>query len=665
MVPRDLAPEESQSVLDRVFNSRRQSQASLSETVPAAGLPSVSMASVTSVPFDARFIGGTNVFPALELIPSIDLLNKVATHGLHKTARVVGEGANNDENDDYTNHKEGETMSNDPWGTDDLALKEAAVAAEISIWLSAVKEAVSGSSGVGGSESSSTLSPSSSKISFSLDPQSYAQHVIRASSFASSKLLEFLFTRPSDHAPTLRASPHQGVLVERGLGADLLGQLQTMKVFFLMSQGDWVVGFLDLAESELGASVLNPSASLALKQKLGAFFESAVKASVASDDSHVSSISCCISPLSLIATIDEERTNNTAGAQPPPSSSSSSVSSQPLRGCDVFCLDADIRGPASLVLSPGAIAKYKLLFRHLFLVRHVERAVSVAWLAHQSCKELDGSLRALLAHSYALRHKMLHFLQNLSYFVSVEVIEPHWHEMAQKLRSAASLDDVISAHTLFLDVCMSESLLSSADLLKLVTKLVTLCLIFSDQITRAIHDHRLPEDELDKRAGVNRAGLRTRTQRERGEYYVDSSSGGIVVSATSAVSSLSENDTNQRSAIGSRRSSKQQLLAGVAGGASNTSANNTTSAFGAASVIDRNKRASRLEVQAAAMQSHMAQAGWQAMIEKSARIFDGLLRDLILALATRARDEHDGPVSRLLTRLDFNQYFSTLWGFEA
>jgi hypothetical protein len=260
---------------------------------------------------------------------------------------------------------------------------------------------------------------------------------------------------------------------------------------------------------------------------------------------------------------------------------------------------------------------------------------------------------------------MLHFLQNLSYFVSVEVIEPHWHEMAQKLRSAASLDDVISAHTLFLDVCMSESLLSSADLLKLVTKLVTLCLIFSDQITRAIHDHRLPEDELDKRAGVNRAGLRTRTQRERGEYYVDSSSGGIVASAASTNSGPSENDTNQRSALGSRRSSKQQLLAGIAGGASNSSANNTTSAFGAASVIDRSKRASRLEVQAAAMQSHMAQAGWQAMIEKSARIFDGLLRDLFLALAARARDAHDGPVSRLLTRLDFNQYFSTLWEFEA
>jgi hypothetical protein len=199
---------------------------------------------------------------------------------------------------------------------------------------------------------------------------------------------------------------------------------------------------------------------------------------------------------------------------------------------------------------------------------------------------------------------------------------------------------------------MSESLLSSSELLKLLTKLVTLCLIFSDQISKAIHDHRLPEDELDKRAGVNRAGLRTRTQRERGEYYVDSVSEG-------------DDKSIQRSALGGRRSSKQQLLGGAIGGSSSTTAASSTSAFGAASVNDRAKRASRLEVQAAAMQSHMAQAGWQAMIEKSARIFDGLLRDLILALATRARDEHDGPVSRLLTRLDFNQYFSTLWGFEA
>jgi hypothetical protein len=637
VIPRELAPEESQSVLDRVFNSRRQSQASLSESLPAAGLPSVSMASVTTVPFDARFVGGTNAFPALELVPSIDPFTKGTTNGLQKvsTRRVGSDNIDENENGEF---KSAANDSVDPWGTDDLAMKEAATSAEISVWLSAVKEAVGNSI-----ESSSPLT---NKIAFSLDPQSYAQYVLRASNYASSKLLEFLFTRPSDHAPTLRASPFQGVLVERGLGADLLGQLLTMKAFFLMSQGDWVVGFLDLAENDLGATVINPSASLSLKQKLGAFFESAVKASVASDDAHIKTISCCIAPLSLIATIDAERTSSTGGA------SSSSSSSQSLRGCDVFCLDVDIRGPAALVLSPIAISKYKLLFRHLLLVRHVERAVSVAWLAHQSCKELDGSLSTLLSHSYALRHKMLHFLQNLSYFVSVEVIEPHWHEMAQKLRSATSLDDVISAHTFFLDVCMSESLLSSSELLKLLTKLVTLCLIFSDQISKAIHDHRLPEDELDKRAGVNRAGLRTRTQRERGEYYVDSISEG-------------DDKSNQRSALGGRRSSKQQLLGGTIGGSSSITAASSTSAFGAASVNDRAKRASRLEVQAAAMQSHMAQAGWQAMIEKSARIFDGLLRDLILALATRARDEHDGPVSRLLTRLDFNQYFSTLWGFEA
>jgi hypothetical protein len=624
VIPRELAPEESQSVLDRVFSSRRQSQASLVESIPAAGLPSVSMASVSSVPFDARFLGGgSNAFPTLEFIPSI---------GARKGNTIKGNKENRHEGGDIK--EEEEEQDKDLWRSDDLVIKEAEVATEISIWLSAVKEAVRNTT-------ESTIPPFSSKIPFSLDPQSYSQHVQRANTFASSKLLEFLYSRPSDHAPTLRASPSKGVLVERNLGSDLLGQLQTLKVFFLMSQGDWVVGFLDLAENELGSTVLNTSASLTLKQKLGAFLETAIKASVSNNDPHSASISCCISPLSLLATMDTEHLNKTGIIL------SSSSPTQSIRGCDVFCLEMDIKGPAALVLSPLAISKYKLLFRHLFLVRHVERAVSVAWLAHQSCKELDGNLRALLSHSHSLRHRMLHFLQNLSYFVSVEVIEPRWHEMAQKLRSATSLDDVIFAHTLFLETCMSESLLKSLDLLKLLTKLVTLCLIFSDQISKAIHDHRLPEDELDKRAGVNRAGLRTRTLRERGEYYID---GGLV----SSTSAESDDKSSQRLALGSRRSSKQQVLLNVG-----------TSIHGTASIQDRARRASRLEVQAVAMQSHMAQAGWQAMIDKSARIFDGLLRDFILALATRARDEHDGPISRLLTRIDFNHHFSNLWGFEA
>ena len=85
-----------------------------------------------------------------------------------------------------------------------------------------------------------------------------------------------------------------------------------------------------------------------------------------------------------------------------------------LKGYTVFCLDMRVSWPLSLVLSPMAMLKYQLLFRHLFFCRYVERSVCGAWVAHQACKELE--LRATLALSFTLRQKMLHFLQVCDHF---------------------------------------------------------------------------------------------------------------------------------------------------------------------------------------------------------------------------------------------------------
>jgi gamma-tubulin complex component 2 len=42
-----------------------------------------------------------------------------------------------------------------------------------------------------------------------------------------------------------------------------------------------------------------------------------------------------------------------------------------------------------------------------------------------------------------------------------QVIEPHWREMEAALHRAHTADDLLSAHTNFLDTCLTECLLSS------------------------------------------------------------------------------------------------------------------------------------------------------------------------------------------------------------
>ena len=62
-----------------------------------------------------------------------------------------------------------------------------------------------------------------------------------------------------------------------------------------------------------------------------------------------------------------------------------------------------------------------------------------------------------------------------------EVLEPNWHVLTQKLRAAQSLDQLLAHHAEFLDASLRECMLRDAVLLKLLAKLLTICVIFADQ----------------------------------------------------------------------------------------------------------------------------------------------------------------------------------------
>ena len=46
------------------------------------------------------------------------------------------------------------------------------------------------------------------------------------------------------------------------------------------------------------------------------------------------------------------------------------------------------------------------------------------------------------------------------------------------------MDEVLSLHEVFLDTCLKECLLASQDLLRILTKITTTCLLFADQMKR-------------------------------------------------------------------------------------------------------------------------------------------------------------------------------------
>merc|ERR1719473_1842568 len=65
-----------------------------------------------------------------------------------------------------------------------------------------------------------------------------------------------------------------------------------------------------------------------------------------------------------------------------------------------------------------------------------------------------------------------------------EVIEPNWHTMMERLKTVKTIDDVIWHHDHFLDTCMKECMLHNPQLLKILTKLMSTCIIFSNHTDR-------------------------------------------------------------------------------------------------------------------------------------------------------------------------------------
>jgi gamma-tubulin complex component 2 len=293
-----------------------------------------------------------------------------------------------------------------------------------------------------------------------------------------------------------------------------LDALAFMKQYFLLDQGDFFVHFLDMAEEELLQEMSDVSRgrvqnwmTLSIQMSGGYVNEGDLtngKWQITNKPPKeiVSSLTGAFATESLISHLDALHAMSGGISSNEPRTPSRQVygsANKGLTGVEAFMLDFHtVPFPLSLILSRHSIANYQLMFRHLFFAKHVERRLVGTWLDHQVIKEYH-SLRKDLGKTYFLRQRMLHFMQNFVYYMMFEVIEPNYLQMETKLLGKnsqlndeempqdsasrmATVDDVLSEHRHFLQKTLSECLLTNRDLVRTLTKLMTTCLLFSDQM---------------------------------------------------------------------------------------------------------------------------------------------------------------------------------------
>ena len=275
------------------------------------------------------------------------------------------------------------------------------------------------------------------------DEQNYINIITDAYTFASKALLELIM---EDN--------------------DLMGHLLSVKRYFLLQQGDFIVQFMDACEGELMNNVDD-----VIPMRLENLLELTLRLSSAKHDKYQDDLFTTLLPFDICTQmakiiksdgeIDDDMQDTST-----------------LKGIECFTFGYNVHWPLSIVLNQMTISKYQLIFRQLFYCKHVENYLCRVWIANKNAKKFDHSTSELYRAAFTLRQRMMNAIQNLEYYMMIEVIEPVWHVFMQQIGKAKNIDDVLIFHEDFLDHCLKNCMLTYPELLHRIVSVCNTCISF-------------------------------------------------------------------------------------------------------------------------------------------------------------------------------------------
>nr|XP_027780719.1 gamma-tubulin complex component 2 isoform X2 [Marmota flaviventris]XP_027780876.1 gamma-tubulin complex component 2 isoform X2 [Marmota flaviventris] len=318
--------------------------------------------------------------------------------------------------------------------------------------------------------------PVAKEIIYTLKERAYVEQIEKAFNYASKVLLDFLMEEK-----------------------ELVAHLRSIKRYFLMDQGDFFVHFMDLTEEELRKPVEDITPT-----RLEALLELALRMSTANTDPFKDDLKIDLMPHDLITqllrvlAIETKQEKAMTHADP---------TELTLSGLEAFSFDYIVKWPLSLIIN-----------RHMFYCKHVERQLCSVWISNKTAKQCALHSAKWFAGAFTLRQRMLNFVQNIQYYMMFEVMEPTWHILEKNLKSASNIDDVLGHHTSFLDTCLKDCMLTNPELLKVFSKLMSVCVMFTNCMQKFTQSMKL-DSELGRRALEQGTMLGPPTESEQAEEH--------------------------------------------------------------------------------------------------------------------------------------------------
>eukprot|EP00731_Ephydatia_muelleri_P031040 Em0022g554a len=226
----------------------------------------------------------------------------------------------------------------------------------------------------------------------------------------------------------------------------LLDHLQTVKSFFLLGRGELYQSFIDLSSPFMKASqqqITEHDVNTCFKQAM-------IKVAIESDDiakQFTLTMTPLAAPVAATPTGDADNPWERLG------------------------LCYTVSWPHHLLFTPPVLEKYNSLFKFLLSIRRTQMALHQSWALLMQHKRRSREL----AQVWQLRSHMGFLVDNLQYYVQVDVLEAQFAALLSKISSTHDFEHIRMAHDKFIATLQAQLLLANNAVSKVLKQILEEC----------------------------------------------------------------------------------------------------------------------------------------------------------------------------------------------
>lgn len=267
------------------------------------------------------------------------------------------------------------------------------------------------------------------------------------------KLIDLIRSTVAEHLWTLMVDE-----------ADLLEQLKIVKDFFLLGRGELYQVFIDLAQH-----MLKTPPTAVTEHDVNVAFQQAAHKVLLDDDNLLPLLHLTVDYQSK----DKDPAPGSREGPAPAPVQDTSPREPPQTGWAALGLTYKVQWPLHILFTPAVLEKYNVVFRYLLSVRRVQSQLQTCWALQMQRKHLKSSQTD--AVKWRLRNHMAFLIDNLQYYLQVDVLESQFSQLLQQINSTRDFESIRLAHDHFLSNLLAQSFILLKPVFHCLNEILELC----------------------------------------------------------------------------------------------------------------------------------------------------------------------------------------------